>query len=244
MRLPLALGVAFAALSVAAYAQPRQHDHVVVRHHDGDFNIDANDDGWVTREEASAGADRIFAELDTNDDGRLNAEDRRHFAMYDMDVDVDVDVDGEAAAEEDENTRRVRVIRREHDERGRGERHEEHSENDHVERTVTVVRIGGGGQWEERVEGVAPVPPVPPVAPVPPVPPHPPMFMMIFANSEEADLNGDGALSREEFRAQHMRFFDASDANNDGRVRYTPPPEPPVPPTPPEPPRPPRPPHR
>jgi hypothetical protein len=57
---------------------------------------------------------------------------------------------------------------------------------------------------------------------------------------EEYDRNGDQALSREEFRAQHMAFFDASDGNRDGRVRAIEPPEPPTPPTPPEPPEPPR----
>ncbi|MBY0563035.1 MAG: hypothetical protein K2P58_02515 [Hyphomonadaceae bacterium] len=74
-----------------------------------------------------------------------------------------------------------------------------------------------------------------PVAPIPPVPavPHPPMFMMLFASTEEADRNGDGALSREEFRAQHLRFFDASDANGDGRVQMGLPPAPPAAPAPP-----------
>ncbi len=76
------------------------------------------------------------------------------------------------------------------------------------------------------------------------MPPHPPMFMMAFANSEESDLNGDGALSLDEFRAQHLRFFDASDANRDGRVRFSGPswdaPAPPAPPQAPEPPQPPR----
>src|SRR5262249_61898789 len=75
--------------------------------------------------------------------------------------------------------------------------------------------------------GPAP-PPSPRAPPVPPIPPAP--FMMLIANSEEADRNGDGALSREEFVAQHLRFFDASDANGDGRIRFD---EPPVPPTPP-----------
>ncbi|WP_395645066.1 hypothetical protein [Terricaulis sp.] len=242
MKLPLALGVAFAALSMTAYAQPRQHDRVVVRHHPA-FNIDANDDGWISRQEASNAADRIFDDIDTNHDGRLTSEDHAaHMAEFDVDVDVDVDVDTDApeGTSVEEGERRVRVITREHDAHGRAQEGEERGENERVERTVTVVRVQGGGAWEERADGVAPAPPVPPV---PPVPPHPPMFMMIFANSEESDLNGDGALSREEFRAQHLRFFDASDANNDGRVRYTPPPEPPTPPAPPAPPRPPRAPH-
>ncbi|MBK8542916.1 MAG: EF-hand domain-containing protein [Caulobacteraceae bacterium] len=63
-------------------------------------------------------------------------------------------------------------------------------------------------------------------------------FMMLIANSEEADRDGDGALSREEFVAQHLRFFDASDANGDGRVRFEEPPRPPEPPAPPAPPEP------
>ncbi|MEQ1493647.1 MAG: hypothetical protein ABL932_24195, partial [Terricaulis sp.] len=117
------------------------------------------------------------------------------------------------------------------------------------DREVIIIRTNGedGGDWtslEGDVAPVAPVPPVPPtpmVAPVPPVPPVPPApFMMLIANSEEGDRNGDGALSREEFVAMHLRFFDASDANGDGRVRFEPPPRPPEPPAPPAPPEPPR----
>jgi hypothetical protein len=66
------------------------------------------------------------------------------------------------------------------------------------------------------------------------------MALMLLANSEEADTNGDGALSRDEFRTQHLRFFDASDVNGDGRLRFEPLPEPPVAPEAPEPPQPPR----
>jgi hypothetical protein len=65
------------------------------------------------------------------------------------------------------------------------------------------------------------------------------MFMMLLGNTEEADRDGDGALSREEFRAQQLRFFDASDANGDGRIRFEHPPMPPMPPQPPAPPAPP-----
>ena len=78
-------------------------------------------------------------------------------------------------------------------------------------------------------------------------PHHPPMFMMIYANSGEADRNGDGALSKDEFVTQQLRFFDASDANGDGKIKFDPPrmeapPEPPAPPAPPVPPVPPQPP--
>jgi len=63
-----------------------------------------------------------------------------------------------------------------------------------------------------------------------------------MANSDEYDRNHDGALSRDEFRAQQLAFFDASDGNHDGRVHFEPPPEAPMPPMPPEPPQPPQPP--
>lgn len=40
-----------------------------------------------------------------------------------------------------------------------------------------------------------------------------------FADLAEADRNGDGTLSREEFVTQQLRFFDAADANGDGRLK-------------------------
>ena len=116
------------------------------------------------------------------------------------------------------------------------ERHAERAARDaerHTSREVVIIR-GEGGEWHGAEGMIAPLPPVPAVPAVPPAP----MFMLLIANSEEADLDGDGALSREEFRNQHLRFFDASDANGDGRVRFERPPEPPTPPAPPAPPEP------
>jgi hypothetical protein len=245
MRIALALGVAFTAITLAADAHPN-HSRVAIRHHGGAAaNIDADNDGWVTRAEASAAADRIFADLDSNDDGRLTREDHQS-RMHEFDMRLD-GPRGEGGGENCTTTtepadaaegqeRRVTVICRRGDEDGerrvtvlREGDSDEHVERS-VEREVTVIH---GGSWTSEV-GAAPTPPVPPV------PPTPPMFIMVFANSEESDLNGDGALSREEFRAQHMRFFDASDANGDGRIRYERPPTPPTPPAPPAPPTPPR----
>lgn len=262
MKLPLALGVAFAALTVAAVAQT-ETNRVVIRHGAGhaDVNFDANSDGWLTRDEASAGADRMFAEMDINDDGRLTSEDRPPMRAFHF--------RGHAAPEievlEGGGERRVRVITRGGDvseeeiERiiERAERQAEQAERDaeraerhaeraaeqaerharHIEREVVIVH-GDDVEWtEEDGDHVAPTAPV---APTPPVPPRPPMFMMLIANSDEADTNGDGGLSREEFRAQQLRFFDASDANNDHRIRFEAPPAPPEPPAPPAPPEPPR----
>jgi hypothetical protein len=221
-RFALALGCAAVALTAAASAQSQ--DRVFIRHHGGPAaQIDADNDGWVTRAEATNAADRIFAELDTDRDGRLSAQDRQaHHVEIRMDGGLDIDRaerDAERAARHAERAAR-------HAER-EVERHVERIEREggHEGRRTIIIEHGDDHHGLEAPE-----------APHPPAPPRPPMFLMLLANSEEADLNGDGALSRDEFRAQHLRFFDASDANGDGRIRFTPPPEPPQPPAPPAPP--------
>ncbi|MGE0532207.1 MAG: hypothetical protein AB7G40_06710 [Hyphomonadaceae bacterium] len=278
MKLPIALGIAAAALTVAAASAQSTSRHVII-HGDSDSisRIDANEDGWITRAEAASAYERIFSELDTNNDGRLDSADRRDIRVRvdapnvrvfrgghgDGDVRVitgDLDPETEARIEREieEAMQRaeIHIERAERDAERAAERAErlaeraaERAERDaeraerHVQRfrdgdrDVIIIRSGDGegGSWTSLEGAVAPVPPIPPVPPVPAVP-----FMMLIANSEEADRNGDGALSREEFVAQHLRFFDASDANGDGRVRFeppAPPPEPPAPPAPPEPPR-------
>lgn len=239
MRVTLTLGIAFAAMTMAAYAQP-DHARVFVQHGGGHgSDMDADNDGWLTRVEVSSGTERVFAELDTNSDGRLTREDHPR-----MGEDFDVRIDGAPEGEDCTTTtepggasgeRRVTVICRSGGEadgahhierrvirRGEGEAPPAPHEGRHVEREVTIIH-------GDHSEGA-----------MAPMPPHPPMFMMMLANSEEADLNGDGAMSRDEFRAQHLRFFDASDANGDGRVRFDPPRHPAAAPAPPAPPAPPR----
>lgn len=297
MKLPIALGIAAAALTVAVASAQSTSRHVIIHgNSDSVSRIDANEDGWVSRAEASSSFERIFADLDTNDDGKLDSADRREI---NIDVDVDgpnvrvfrsdngnvrvihgdldretearieaeveravaqaeahadrADLDAIRAEREAERAEREveRAVERAERDAERAERQAERAERQaersgrHVQRfrdgdrNIIIIRDNGeGGSWTSLEGDVGPVPPVPPVAPVPPVPPMP--FMMLVANSEEADRNGDGALSREEFVAQHLRFFDASDANGDGRVRFDPPPRPPEPPTPPAPPEPPR----
>lgn len=280
MKLTMALGIALAGLMVAGASAQSTNRHVVIRHSGGsDANFDADEDGWITRAEASSAYERVFADLDTNDDGKLDEADRRRIHIRggpdvhvlrhgggDREVrvvtgDMDEETQARIEREIDEAMSRaeVEIERAEHEaeraaelserdaERAeeRAERAAERTErrvhrlrSDDNQRHVIIVRTTGeGGSWTS-LEGddIAPVAPVPPVPPVPPVAP----FMLLIANSEEADRNGDGALSREEFVAQHLRFFDASDANGDGRVRFeapATPPEPPTPPTPPEPPR-------
>ena len=225
MKLTLTLGAAFAAMTMAAYAQP---DHArVLAHHGGGhaFDMDGDNDGWLTRAEVSSGTERVFAELDTNSDGRLTREDHSRMSE-DLDARIEGEHRGNCTTTESGagGERRVTTICRQGGE-GEGEAPRAPHEGRHVERNVTIIHGGPG-------EGASA-----------PMPPHPPMFMMMIANAEEADLNGDGAMSRDEFRAQHLRFFDASDANGDGRVRFDPPRHPgaaPTPPTAPAPPAPPR----
>jgi hypothetical protein len=235
MKVALALGVAFAAMAMAAEAQPDGGNHVYIRTAGPHVRIDADNDGWITRAEAASAADRAFGDLDSNHDGRLTSDDRPQMEEFNIRTPAPGEADEEGCnrtVEGSGDDRRVTIICRseagEHGGRrvvrpapGAGEDGERH-----VEHSVTIIRRGGGD------EDVA--------APVAPIPPVPPMAIMLFANSEEADLNGDGALSQDEFRAQHLRFFDASDVNGDGRVKFDPPPRPPQPPEPPAPPAPPR----
>jgi hypothetical protein len=229
MRLILAFGAALAATTMMAHAQTEERStertHVFVRH-GGHAQMDADNDGWLSRAESSAAADRMFGELDRNDDGRLNDTD--HAArMEEFNIRVDGPRHAPEASDDDctrtesgeGDNRRVTIVCRVED----GERRViRRGEGD---RDVIIRRHGDGDVM---------------IAPLPPHPPHPPMFMFMTGEDSEADLNNDGAISQDEFRTQHLRMFDAQDANGDGRVRAHRMPEPPTPPTPPTPPSPPR----
>lgn len=240
-----ALGCAVIAIGVSAQAQERRAPNIYAPA--AALRVDADDDGWVTRAEASAAADRMFAAMDTDGDGRLTAADRpAHHEISGPGVHVEMLGDGQQrvivrrgeGVSDAEIERHIAEAERHAEE---AERYAEQAERGaaaaerHVQRDVVIIRRGPGEAAHP------PHPPHPPQAPgaaaPAPAAPHAPMFMMLIANSDESDLNGDGAISLDEFRAQHLRFFDASDANGDGRVRFQEPPAPPAAPAPPAPPR-------
>ncbi len=229
-RFLLALGCAAAFTTAAAAGE---HSRVVIGH----SFADTDGDGWMTRAEAAAAADRAFDNLDTDGDGRLTQADfDARFAALDREVeealaraDVEIERAHAQAREARTHAREARRQARAAAEDARNiERRVERTESRDgrvVERHVLVLR---GGEAAEAA-----------IPPRPPRPPRPPQLSGagMFAHFEEADLNGDGALSREEFRAQQLRRFDADDANGDGRIRAPRPPAPPEAPAAPRPPR-------
>lgn len=207
-------GAAVAAVAVGALAHAEERRESRRERHEIRIErmnrIDANDDGFISRAEAQAEAERAFGELDSDNNGKLDSADRGH-------------------------GRRHVIVHR----RGGGEPKVVWRDRDHdVDVTVRTEEGGERTIIERREVRVAPKAGEAAEPPRPPHPPRPPMTMMFFMNSEESDLNNDGALSKEEFVAQQLRFFDASDANRDGKIKF----DPPVPPAPPEAPTPPAPP--
>lgn len=253
MKLPLALTLAAAGLALStaytASAQPNTpaapraergapRVHVFRGGPGAHFNLgnaDANNDGWLSRAEAQAQADRVFDQLDTNDDRKLDQADRPEPGDHHFEFSGGPGGDGDIVIERGGPGSRTVIIRRGDDDDDVDVRTDGDNTRN-VERHVTIIRNGQVIESDDDDDS-RPRAPRPPRAPRAP---HAPMFMMLYANSDEADRNGDGALSQDEFRAQQMRFFDASDANGDGKIRLPRPPEPPVAPRAPTPPTPPR----
>ncbi len=275
MKLGLALGAAVIATTVVAYASNdgvRRHFQF---HRGGEqVSADTNSDGWLSRDEAAAQADRLFADLDRDNNGSITDRDHEllreeieaeveramdgvriemqnlELELEGLDEEIEAEIEAEmgdirvhphanctTTTENEGDTRRTTIVCQDDGEAAvHVERAREHAERarERAQRQVREhVRVIRGGPGDR----VIVTPPVPPVPPIPRIP-GPMWFSM--SGDDEADLNGDGALSREEFRAQQLRFFDARDANGDGRIRYDEPPEPPEAPEPPETPEPPR----
>jgi hypothetical protein len=217
----LLAGAALAAVvvAVAAHAEQapqvqRERREVRIEEHMARIGrIDANSDGFVTRAEAQAEAERMFGEMDGDNNGKLDAADRgmhRRIMIHRMDDDGPGDREVRVTREKSGDTvieRREVEIRREGPKEG-------HGRNGHGH---------GGGHGRGM---------------------HPPMMGMMLLHSSEADRNGDGALSKDEFVSQQLRFFDASDVNGDGKIKFERPPAPPRAPDVPQPPAPPQPPRR
>jgi hypothetical protein len=206
----LGVGAAFAADPPRAPAppQPPRLERMIE-------TLDANKDGFLSREEARAAAERSFDHMDADKDGRLEPGDR-------------------AARRE------IRIERREIHRDGKVEVTEEVTEGPGVAPPAPGgdviiekhVRKGDGHHGRRgdhrggHREGGHHAPHAMPMGPP----------MMIFAHSGEADTNNDGAISKAEHVAQQLRFFDASDVNGDGKIKVEPPPVPPTAPAAPVPP--------
>ena len=173
----LALGAAL--LAVPALAAPG-----------GAAKGDADGNGVLTRAEAQANATQMFAKMDANKDGKIDAADRavrqaemqaKRFAAFDANSDGSIskaewDQHGADRAAKRGERKEKRVAA---GEAGEGKR--DGMRGHHGKRGGHGMR-GGHGGWMK------------------------------------ADANGDKAISQAEFQTAALARFDASDANKDGQV--------------------------
>jgi hypothetical protein len=189
-KLTLALSAASLAIAGTAFAQAP----------DGPHRDHARDHGPLTRTDAQARADKLFAKLDANGDGKIDAADRtarrdqrrdEHFARLDADHDGAISKAEFAAAGDKAR------------ERFAGHAKGPEGQDGH--------KFGGHGFGGQRVawgghrgmrghhgghgfgEGLA-------------------------MAGKKADTDNDGAISKAEFETAALAMFDRADANHDGTV--------------------------
>ena len=168
----------------------------------GGAELDADGDGFITRDEFTAPMAEHFARLDSDGDGRVSVEELRtgrggpggpgRVMMF-----RHGGPDGVGALELPEG-----VELGEGEEIAPGVRRFEWTSQDGGERRVVVIR-GEGGPG-------AP-PPHPPHPPHPPMPPLPP-----GGDAAQLDTDGDGRVSRAEFVAPLAEAFARADTDNSG----------------------------
>lgn len=176
-KLTLALSVASLAVSGAAFAQapggPQGYRH---------------QQGPITREEAAAHADQIFAKLDVNGDGKLDQADRA--AHRDQRFDK-LDTDGNGTISRKEFDAAAGKLRERVAERVKGKEG----------RSFGDRKFGADRTWIGRGHGRRG---------------HSGAGLAMMAKM--ADTNGDGAISKDEFKAAALAMFDRADANGNGTV--------------------------
>lgn len=148
----IAIAMASTAIGGVAFAQtdappPGQMPRGGMRGMGGMMAADANHDGIITREEATAAADQRFDAIDANHDGKITPDEMMAY------------------------------------------------------RETMTARRGGG-------DNAAPPPP-------PGGAKHAPGM------GRRADPDGDGVITRDEYRARALERFDRMDANHDGRIDRT-----------------------
>ena len=181
-RLTIALGVASLAVAGTAFAQtdPAPADAGHRGHHPA---------APLTRAEAQARADKLFAKLDVNHDGKIDAADRqlrqdqRRDARF-----ARLDTDGNGAISKAEFAAAGDKMRERFAERAKAQ----DGQDGHRfgGRKVGGERVAWGGG---RGHGLA-------------------------MGGKKADTNHDGAITRDEFDIAALAMFDRADANHDGTV--------------------------
>jgi Ca2+-binding EF-hand superfamily protein len=177
--------------------------------------LDANHDGYVTREEANAFLgqmgdmrERMEGMRQRMDGMRERTEKVRFKIENRFEVRGD-EAEGRGALFDKLDTNHDGVISRQEFMNGRAHMHENR---------MIVMRDGADG-----------IPPVPPIPPIPPMPDMKVMHMPMHAMGdgmggfgarlfEIADTNHDGRVSLQEAEAAALAHFDRADLNHDGRI--------------------------
>jgi Ca2+-binding EF-hand superfamily protein len=174
-KLALALSAASLAIAGTAFAQPSATPQPGAERHRH---------GPLTRDDAAARADRMFARLDVNGDGALNPADRE--ARRDQRF-AKLDGDGDGAISRAEFDTAGAKLGQRFAARG------QHKDGRHSGPHKFGGHRAAWGGHHGRHGGLA-------------------------MSARMADKDGDGAVSKDEFRAAALAMFDRADANGDGTI--------------------------
>lgn len=195
----LALSAGTLAVGTIAYAQMPAPPAGAPRP-----TMDANGDGVVTRAEAMAGAEALFARLDVNKDGKLDQADREaHMAEMKAKMFARLDANGDGSISRAEFMAADPMMGHHGDKDGPGKDAPDGPPPPPPGGDMAAMDHGGpdgapGGPGGHRGMGGG-------------------MggAMMLL---KMADANNDGTVTKAEFMAAAAKHFDTADANHDGKI--------------------------
>lgn len=184
-KLTLALSAASLAIAGAAFAEPSAQASTAPQ--GGWTHGHSHAQAPLTRADAAARADKLFAKLDVNGDGKLDQADRdarrdQRFAK--------LDTDGNGAISRAEFDAAASKL---HDRFAARKQDADGQDATGHKFGARQASWGGHRGMRGHAGGLA---------------------MM----GKRADTNGDGAISKDEFRSTALAMFDRADANGDGTV--------------------------